>query len=149
MEIDLLKQRPMDPQERGKVIQKRLKEINREQQWLADRIGITPKKLSEYLTGKIKTIPDKVMETLYKDEKLNLKKEDFIVFEVPTLSYDEVQSGHVLQMLELLEFVKAHRDEPWLLSDCKFGFDEFVRYDLENLFARFLIYKDETRKPGI
>lgn len=139
-----IKERPMTPKERGLVIQRRLKERGHEQQYLASCIGITPKKLSEYITGKIKTIPNEVMNEIY--VRLDLRERDFKVWELPPLSYDETQSCYLMQMLELIEFVKEHRNEPWLYNDGELGYNDKVRYDLENLFNKFIYYKDLERR---
>lgn len=132
----------MTAEERGLVIKNKLKDKCMEQQYLAMELGITPKKLSEYLTGKIKTTPPEVLNRICRILDLNPDK-DFVVWRLDNLTFEEGNSLYVRQFLEVLQFVKDHRNDPWLEHDKDPEYSEKVRYDLEHLFDKYLHAKDQ------
>lgn len=124
MDKNFMKKTPMSAKERGEVIKAKYREMGMEQKELAARIGIDHKKLNDYITGKIKTMPLAVEEAIC--SILNLDKEsDFYKWELPALSCKDYDSEIVLRFASLLEFVKK--------TPCDFdpnGYDIDARYDI-------------------
>lgn len=141
---EIFKKVALTPKERGEFIKKKYKEKGLDQKILACKLGIDAKKLNQYITGSIKTIPEDIINSICKELDIN-KETEFFKWQLPAWDSTQHSSVFLQHFACLLEFAKEHDEKLTVNNDVEY-YNEILQSKMSGVMLKYIDKLEKEKK---